>query len=133
MKCKELLNNLYFYITGEIDENIKSEIKNHIENCAECRETVSAFSKTLNLIDNNKTAVPAKNWNYFNEKLFDRIYASKPYRLLKPAVVAFSLLLFIFVFEYRQFNTVQPSTAMTSYEAEELAYLTDFDIPELQQ
>ena len=133
MKCEDIRSNLYFYITGEIEPEIKSGIENHIGTCGECRKMLDGFRATLKTVEGNTGGLPEKNWNYFAERTLNRLYASKPYRFLKTAVVV-SLVLFVFAFGYYRFNAGKPDGVMTPSEAEQLAYyLTDFEIPELSQ
>jgi len=133
MNCKELKNNLYFYVTGEIEPDVKSEIRNHMDKCPECQKSFEGFNKTLNFVNAGRITAPEKNWNYFAEKIFDKIHNATAYRFLKPVAVI-SIISLVFILGYRQYSTRTSPGNMTLTEAEGLAnYLTDFDIPELNQ
>jgi len=133
MKCNELKNKLYFYAAGEIEPGEEADITAHLDKCPGCRKTLQEFKTTLNLIGKYSTAAPEKNWNYFAEKTMEKIHNSKPYRFLKSAA-AVSFLLCVFAIGYFHYAGKSPAGSGISSEADELAYyLTDFDIPELNQ
>ncbi|MFH1540820.1 MAG: zf-HC2 domain-containing protein [Elusimicrobiota bacterium] len=129
MGCNEVKKEIYLYITNEIDAVKKSELEKHLFVCSVCRNIHGNFVKLLNGINKNQIECPRKNWDYFAEKILDRIYEKKRFVFLKPVVaLVFSLL--IFVISYRYYY--QKNVVLSDTE-ELVAYLSDFDIPELNQ
>ncbi len=47
--CKQLLGNLSDYINGELDDELCSELTQHLENCQDCQIVVDTLKKTIYL------------------------------------------------------------------------------------
>lgn len=143
MDCNEIKNELYFYVQNELDSSKRAEIEGHVAACPSCRELLGEFSKTLKVADKNVCIIPRKNWDLFAEKILEKIYLPRRISFLKPAI-AFALSMFVLVLGYNYYmprhlqnggngsENIQESVMLP--ETEELvAYLTDFDVPELYQ
>ena len=129
IRCNEIKKEIYFYITGEIDSAKKSEVEKHLMICSDCTGEFRELLKTLKTVDKNPVDYPRKNWDYFAEKILDRIYEEKRFIFWKP-VLAFALSFFVLIIGYRYFH----QTDVVLSDTEELvAYLSDFDTPELYQ
>lgn len=129
IRCSEIKKELYFYVKGELETERKSEMENHLKECSACRSLLSEFDKTIRTVDKNLINYPRKNWDFFAEKVLDRIYEKKRFIFWKPAL-AFALSFFVLVIGYRYFHQ---TTVVLSDTEELVAYLSDFDIPELNQ
>ena len=143
MKCNEIKNDLYFYVRNELDISVRVKIEKHIAECPSCRELLEGFSKTLKTVDENIVTVSPENPALLTGKILEKIYQPRPFKVLKPAI-AFALSLFIFVFGYQYYRSYQSrggenglknvEESVMLPETEELvAYLTNFDVPELYQ
>lgn len=143
MNCNEIKNELYFFVKNEIDSSKRTKIEKHAAQCPSCRKLLGEFSETLKIADKNVYAIPRKNWDLFAEKILGKVYRPRRINFLKPAV-AFALSVFILVLGYQYYmlrrlqkadngsKDIQENVMLP--ETEELvAYLTDFDIPELYQ
>ncbi|MDD5686678.1 MAG: zf-HC2 domain-containing protein [Elusimicrobia bacterium] len=135
IKCSELKKDLYFYIKGEVELPLKSEIEKHISDCPACQKLLKEFSGTLKVVDKVEHTVPQKNWYYFSEKVLGKIHAKRQFNFLKPAiVVALSFFFFILGYKYYQLKNYQKVNISYENDDEKLvSYLTDFSIPELYQ
>ncbi|MBN1383782.1 MAG: zf-HC2 domain-containing protein [Elusimicrobia bacterium] len=143
MKCSEIRNDIYFYIKNELEPSMQIKVKEHIINCPSCQKLVKEFSETLETVDRNVITVPEKNRSLLIDRISEKIYQQHRFKVLKPAI-AFALSLFIFVFGYQYYKLnqlrngengaeVAQDSAIFSETEELVAYLTDFDIPELYQ
>ena len=133
MRCGEVKNELYFYITGEIDTAKKLEIEKHFGVCSDCRDLHKNFVKLLSGINKNKIEYPKKNWDYFASEILSGVYEKKKFIFWKPAL-AFTLSFFVFAAGYIYYHQKKLQVAVVSSDTEELvSYLSNFDIPELNQ
>ncbi len=133
MRCSEIKNELYFYIKDELETGKKTEIENHLKECSGCNILHENFIKLLGDINKNQIEYPRKNWDYFASEILNRIYEKKKFVFWKPAL-AFCFSLLVFVIGYKHFHQKKLETVAVSSETEELvAYLSNFDIPELYQ
>jgi hypothetical protein len=133
MKCNEIKKELYLYITGEIDTANKSEVEKHLEVCSGCSILHGNFVKLLGDINKNKIEYPRKNWDYFASEILNGVYEKKKFIFWKP-VLAFALSFFVFVAGYMYYHQKNLQGTAVSSDTEELvAYLSNFDIPELYQ
>ena len=126
MRCGEVKKELYLYITDEIDAVKKVDVEKHLKLCSMCSGLRESFVKLLGDINKNRIVYPRKNWDFFAEKVLDRVYEKRHFVFWKPAMaVVFSLV--VVVISYRQFyqRKLEPETE------ELVAYLSDFDISEL--
>lgn len=132
MKCNEVKNEIYFYIKDELETGKKTEIENHLKECSVCRSEFCEFSKTISMVDTNPVEYPKKNWDYFASEISERIRRKKHFVFWKPAL-AFSLSFFVFIAGYMYFHQKNLQENVVSSDTEELvAYLSNFDIPELE-
>ncbi len=133
MKCGEIKNEIYFYIKDELEMENKTEIENHLKECSACRSLFGEFAKTIKTVDRNPVDYPRKNWDYFASEILSGVYKKKKFIFWKP-VVAFALSFFVFIAGYIYYHQKNLQVAVVSSETEELvAYLSNFDIPELYQ
>lgn len=58
-ECEKFLESLSAYLDGELDAAEVGKIKNHIDNCAECRALYERFAALSADIKNIKTEIPA--------------------------------------------------------------------------
>lgn len=58
MKCEEVKLNLPEYIDGKLDEKTASEVRSHLESCADCRNEYSGLQSFLNFADSLPGAEP---------------------------------------------------------------------------
>jgi len=133
MKCSDVKSELYFLAVGQINAEKEIEVRNHLKGCSACNIRHSDFVKTLGKIDKIDIEFPQKNWNYFAEKIVERISRKSRFTFLKP-VMAFGLGLFIVLVGYKYYQQNKLQGTYISQEMEETTtYLADFEIPELYQ
>ena len=133
MKCNEIKKEIYFYIKNELDLKKKVDIENHLKECSACWGLLSEFSKTLEMVNKNPVNYPRKNWDYFASEILSGVYEKKRFIFWKP-VLGFALSFFVFVAGYMYFHQKNLQENVVSSDTEELvAYLSNFDIPELYQ
>ena len=54
MNCKEIENNLIFYIDGELDKNLSDKIKVHLSHCKACNKLYVQMKADLDYLNNDK-------------------------------------------------------------------------------
>lgn len=54
--CKEMLGPLSDLISGEISEALCARIKEHLEECQECREMLESLKQTITLYQSSTAA-----------------------------------------------------------------------------
>ncbi|HDZ40674.1 MAG TPA: hypothetical protein ENH59_03205 [Bacteroidetes bacterium] len=54
MECKEVHNDLIFFIEGNIDDKRSAEIKEHLEACHECADFADKLRASLDVIEAEK-------------------------------------------------------------------------------
>jgi hypothetical protein len=62
MKCKKYEEKIVLYLYGELDENEKFEVENHVKECSACLEDLEYTKKVFKLVDDNKELAPEANW-----------------------------------------------------------------------
>lgn len=134
MKCIDVKNNLYFYITGELEPEAVEDMRAHLAECRMCNALHAEFCKTLELTEQVRhTFIPECKPGLAAcviEKLGRQNSAALRFRL--AAAVSFCMLLFVSGYEIYKTRTSPAQFAMT--ETENLAYyLTDFSMPELYE
>lgn len=132
MKCSETKKELYFYIKDDIETGKKTEIENHLKDCSACRNLLNGFSRTIRTVDENPVNYPVKNWDYFAPEILRGVYEKKKFIFWKPAL-AFALSFFFFVASYIYHQKNLQKNVVSSDTEELVAYLSNFDIPELYQ
>ncbi|MEN8120158.1 MAG: hypothetical protein ABFS35_07415 [Bacteroidota bacterium] len=58
MNCKEVENNLIFFIEGNLAENKLVDIETHLNNCDNCNKLSQKLKADLSLIENDKISEP---------------------------------------------------------------------------
>jgi len=61
-KCNILKEDIIEYIYGELDENNKKVLEEHIEHCSLCREEVIKMKKTLLFVEGKEIKSPGKEF-----------------------------------------------------------------------
>ena len=54
MQCKNLHKKLIFFLEGELSEKEMNTIKNHLNDCIECKNFAADLKKTLGIIETEK-------------------------------------------------------------------------------
>ena len=78
MNCKQIHNNLIFYLGHELSDEKMEAIGRHINTCADCRQFAEMMKQQLQLIDDEKKPEVSP---YFYTRLstrFDENYKSAP-------------------------------------------------------
>lgn len=70
MKCKEIKNNLYDFISNRLEEATSKEVEEHLEQCNECKPELEKLKKTLSILDHWDS--PKLN-EYFTNKVMSQI------------------------------------------------------------
>lgn len=58
------------YIDGDLDQNQKKDVENHIKTCTECQSCIATLKKTKELCSNLPRKEAPKN---FSKRLHDKI------------------------------------------------------------
>lgn len=70
MNCKEIKENLIFYVEGSMNPDKSSQVEKHLEGCDECRSSYLFLKDTLLVIEKEK--IRDKN-PYFSMKVMERL------------------------------------------------------------
>ena len=74
MKCRKIQRKLSAYMDGEVDEDLKTTIEEHIQHCQECQQLLGELDKTWNLLSLLPEAEPVP---YFFTRLNARLTSEK--------------------------------------------------------
>lgn len=55
MNCKTVHKDLIFYLEGNVDETVKTDIENHLSTCKNCSDFALMLKETLNVIEREKS------------------------------------------------------------------------------
>lgn len=69
--CTELLANLSGYIDGELDEQLCSQIKDHLAGCQNCRVVYDTTTRTIYMYQHNPAEPEMPNG--VRERLFSKL------------------------------------------------------------
>lgn len=70
MNCKEINENLIFYVEGSLNPVNSSQVQKHLEGCDECRSSFLFLKDTLSVIEKEKR----RDTNpYFSMKVMERL------------------------------------------------------------
>lgn len=69
--CHDLLGHLSEYIDGEISEDLKKELEEHIQNCENCRIVLDTTKKTIYLYQ--RTNLDKKVPEAMTERLYQAL------------------------------------------------------------
>ncbi len=70
MNCKQVQNKLIFYYYGELPQAEMTEIKQHLAECASCREQYNKLSLTLDYAQREtELSAPENLWQDINNQL----------------------------------------------------------------
>lgn len=66
MSCKKYKQNILLFLYGELHEQDKKSLEDHIKQCAECAQDLEYTRKVFNLLDETKTreTEPQPNWEH---------------------------------------------------------------------
>jgi len=130
MKCKEIHNDLIFYLDNELPAERRQEVEEHLERCADCREFLHILRGSLEQIqaEKNPEASP-----FFYTRLSAKLNRVEPAeyrgwltRVAQPAF--FGVLLFAGIYSGIWFGShtgTSANTAATAYSME--VTFNDFD------
>lgn len=62
MKCDEVRNQLSLYIDGEIEEEEKELIEEHLENCPECKKELEEYKKLIQMLNELPNEEPPEGY-----------------------------------------------------------------------
>ena len=134
MNCKEIKNDLPYFLSDELDENRARDFEQHINQCKLCRDELEILRKINNLIAQAKT--PEQNeqfWDSYPEEVMEKINMLPrekekrirrkfefPFFVRKPAYAfAFAAVLIIGFISYQEwFSGEKPITVSYSNSLE---------------
>ncbi|OQA91680.1 MAG: hypothetical protein BWY26_00756 [Elusimicrobia bacterium ADurb.Bin231] len=137
MNCKQTEKEMYFYVTGGLIASEKENVEKHLNVCKKCSDTVISFRKTIKSIDtvSKKLFIPPnRDRDYIVDSVMDRVNTTIKRRLFYP-VYALAMFAIAFIFgSFYLFKSGAKQTGIAQLRLEEeqfVAFLTDFDIPEV--
>ena len=71
MSCKKYKQNILLFLYGELNEQDKKSLEDHIKQCAECARDMEYTREVFNLIDETKKqeTEPQPNWEHSWQKI----------------------------------------------------------------
>ena len=54
MDCKDIQNNIIFYLEGDLSKTRQKSLESHIDNCKKCREYLQFIKSTLGILEEEK-------------------------------------------------------------------------------
>ena len=73
MNCSEVQNLIPRYLSGEMDEDTRRELEEHISGCPDCREGMRREQSLRDLIGQSADDPPEEYWGSYNERVRSRI------------------------------------------------------------
>lgn len=73
MNCKQIHNDLIFFLDGELSAERMEFIQNHLDDCAACRSFLEEMKLQLQIIDNEKSPEISP---WFEARLMARLHAT---------------------------------------------------------
>lgn len=61
--CNEMKQKINLYIDGELPEDEKHDLRNHLETCSECQKQLKSFQKTADITSSVLSATPDINFD----------------------------------------------------------------------
>ncbi len=127
MNCKQIHNDLIFYLSHELSDEKMEAIGHHIDTCTDCRQFAEMMKQQLQLIDDEKRPEVS---SYFYTRLSARIneeYKSAPAFIpVWVQAVAFSVLLAASITGGIYLGTHTPAFATNPAETN-LLLMNDFE------
>lgn len=133
MNCKQIERQLIYYLDDNLQDNIKSEIYDHINSCSECKGKMIFIQEALQMLDNEKT-FEVKPFLY--SRIKERINIKKalrlPQRYLIPLAAASVLTIGFFIGSVLGYYTISQTEelAFTEYSLETLFNDSGLEIAE---
>ncbi|QNM87142.1 HEAT repeat domain-containing protein [Polaribacter pectinis] len=69
MKCTEIQNQFTDYLEGSVSEVANSDVKEHLNSCANCYQELEELKSFLTILDNEKLDIPSANLRMNFEKM----------------------------------------------------------------
>ena len=137
MDCKQFNDNLFALHEGEIPDELRQSMEEHLSSCAACAKVDAGFQTLAELIEIEKTAEPNP---FATTRIMQRIDATfertdsqnTPIwtRILQPVAIAFALLTGILIGSYTA-KTGTPAANQVADKSEHIELLkSDFFISE---
>ena len=129
--CSEITRQLPFLLHGELSQEERRSVVDHLSACAQCQHAYERFHKTFELVKSYKEE--PENFEAFNQTLFRRIqegratraFVLKPSRfILRPAIltpILYICLVVLVVGLWRRFQ--EPVVLVSNDLSRELAVL----------
>ena len=127
MECQEITKNLFGIVENTLPQSVRDEIENHLHSCQDCRAILSEFRQTIGLIEKEASVEPnpftgTRILQHVESALFSEYHRRQRslYRVLQPALLAFSLLLAVligFAIGKRGMNDFQANSARQEIES----------------
>ena len=123
MKCNSVHKNLIFFLEKELPVSEMEQVKQHLNECADCALFAAEMKSTLRILENDKvsdenpffyTRVKARLENQHNEQLVARPVLL---RILQP--VAFSILLLLGIYGGFKLGETPRNTLVSSTLSEQ--------------
>jgi len=73
MNCSEVQNLIPQYLSGELDDDIRRRVEEHISGCPDCQEGMRREQSLGDLIGQSADDPPDEYWNDYNAKVRSRI------------------------------------------------------------
>ena len=73
MNCSEVQNLIPQYLGGELDDDIRRELEEHITGCPDCQEGMRREQSLGDLIGQSADDPPEEYWGSYNERVRSRI------------------------------------------------------------
>lgn len=98
MKCKDVERDLILYYYGEIDDTLKSAIRNHIASCDKCAVAWERLKATLDISDVKEPELPESFWQGYRRKVYQKIEDKKSsarFGVLKPRFIQVAAMILV--------------------------------------
>jgi len=128
MNCKEVENNLMFYIEGDLDKSITEKITEHLQTCTSCKMLYEKMKSDLVFLSNDKII---ETNPFFYNRLEESINSdkNKSSRIIKQVylqVLAYAAAVIIAIFiGIALGKSYQP---INNYTADENTELSEFQL-----
>jgi len=73
MNCSEVQNLIPQYLSGELDDDTRREVEEHISGCPDCQEGMRREQSLGDLIGQSADDPPEEYWDSYNDKVRSRI------------------------------------------------------------
>lgn len=118
MNCENIKEKLSLYIDNMLDLNESEEIREHIENCDNCREYYNHLLKLEKMVDDFAVSDNEQHWEAQRDKVLDKIEQAESEKIIKVQSVkkrnqyykylavaaSIALVAFVSIYESQEFN-----------------------------